>query len=377
MGVDVSVILPCRNEEKTIGKCIQQIKEIFRKEKINGEIIVSDSSSDNSAKIAKQQKVKLVKHDKKGYGVACMEAIRNSNGKYIIIGDADGTYDFSEIPLFIRKLEQGNELVIGSRLKGRIKSGAMPFLHRYIGNPLLSFLLNLFFHTKISDSNSGFRAIKKKSLISLELKTTGMEFASEMIIKAAKKGLKIAEVPITYSKRIGESKLKSFSDGWRHIRFMLMFSPTYLFFIPGFLLLLSGLVLSILMLFGTFITNGRDIGLYVALLGTLFSILGYQVINLGLYSKIYAIHTGFEKEDKLIDFIAEKFPLERGILTGAIIVIIGLISFIIFMMRLLKNIPIAKTSYPGILFGLTLFVIGIQTIFSVFFISIMLIEKKK
>ncbi len=362
MGVDVSVILPCRNEELTIGKCIQQIKYVFKKNKINGEIIVSDSSTDSSPDIARKHNVKLIKHDKKGYGIAILEGIKKAKGKHIIIGDADATYDFNEIPLLLKELEK-NDLVIGSRLKGNIKSGAMPFLHRYIGNPLLSFILNMFFRTKVSDAHSGFRAIRKNKLKKLDLKTTGMEFASEMIIKAAKNNLIISEVPISYYPRIGESKLNTFSDGWRHLRFMLMFSPTYLFFIPGSLLFMIGLFLLGLMLFGTFFIAGNDVGLYLAVLGSLLSILGYQIINLGLYSRIYATHTGFEKNDKLIDFIADKIPLERGILLGFIVLLIGL-----FNLRYLR--------YSNILFAITIFIIGIQTIFSVFFISMMVIEKR-
>ncbi len=363
MGVDVSVILPCRNEELTIGKCIQQIKYVFKKNKIKGEIIISDSSVDSSPDIAEEHNVKLIKHDKNGYGIAILEGIKKASGKNIIIGDADGTYDFSEIPLFLEKLKE-NDLVIGSRLKGDIKKGAMPFIHRYIGNPLLSFILNMFFRTKISDAHSGFRAIRKKSLEKLELKTTGMEFASEMIIKAAKNNLDISEVPISYYPRLGKSKLNSFSDGWRHLRFMLMFSPTYLFFIPGSLLFITGIIFLTFMLFGTFFIAGNDIGLYITALSSLLSILGYQIINLGLYSRIYATHTGFEKTDKLIDFIAEKIPLERGILLGFIILLIGLFN-------------LRKLEYANILFAITIFIIGIQTIFSVFFISMMVVEKRE
>ncbi len=366
MGVTVSVILPCRNEEKTIEKCIKQIKRVFKKENIDGEIIVSDSSSDNSALIAKKHNTVVIKHNEKGYGIAIRKGFEKAKGKYVVIGDADATYDFSELSLLLKKLKSGYDLVIGSRIKGTIKKGAMPWHHRYIGNPGLSFILNLFFSTKVSDTHSGLRVITKDSFEKLELKTTGMEFASEMIIKAAKNGLAISEVPITYYPRIGESKLRSFSDAWRHLRFMLMFSPTYLFFIPGFVLFFLGFLVLTLILFGSFIIRGVNINLYLALFGSFFSILGYQVINLGLYSKIYAIHTGFEKQDKLINYIAEKVPLEKGVLSGFLIV---LFSILLFLFK-----PNYDTS--TILFPLTLTVIGFQTFFSVFFISIMLVEKK-
>ncbi len=370
MGIEVSVILPCRNEEHTLEKCIRQIKEVLKKEKISSEIIVSDSSSDRSPEIAKKNKAVLVKHDKKGYGIAIMQGLKKAKGKYIVIGDADGTYDFSQIPLLLNKLKSGYDLVIGTRIKGNIEKGAMPWHHRYIGNPLLSFLLNIFFNTKVSDAHSGFRAIKKTSLKKLNLKTSGMEFASEMIIKAAKQDMKICEVPIKYMPRKGESKLKSFSDGWRHLRFMLMFSPNYLFFIPGALLFLLGFSLMSMLMFGTFIIKGNDAGPFISLAASFITVLGYQVISLGLYSKIYAIHTGFEKQDKLIDFIAEKIPLEKGILIGLSILLSSIFAFFAINKFIINKIVL-------MIFCLTIIIIGFQTIFSVFFVSIMLVEKSQ
>jgi glycosyltransferase involved in cell wall biosynthesis len=369
----VSVILPCRNEEKTIGRCIEQILDTFKDNKIKGEIIVSDSSTDSSSAIIKQYKkshnVIHIRHNKKGYGIACMEAVKKAKGFYLLIGDSDATYEFSQIPLFLDKLDDGYDLVIGSRMKGSIKKGAMPFMHRYIGNPVLSGILNLFFHTKISDTHSGFRAIKKEALDKLDLKTTGMEFASEMIIKAAKNNLRITEVPIDYYSRIGESKLKSFSDGWRHLRFMLMFSPTYLFFVPGLVLFFSGIAVMIAMLYGTLVIGGKDAGLYFSLVGALLSVIGYQIISLGLFSRIYVIHTGFEKDDKLINIIAEHIPLERGIILSLFLVITGILSFYILINSF-------KDNYRILFFSLLVMIIGIQTAFSVFFLSMMVIEKK-
>ena len=218
---ELSVILPCRNEEAALGSCITQIKKTIKRHNINAEIIVSDSSTDSSPKIAKQHKVKLIRHNKEGYGIACLEGFKHTKGKYIFIADADGSYDFNEIPKFLNQLKDGHDLIIGNRFKGKIEKKAMPFHHRYIGNPALSFILRIFFKTKVHDIHSGMRAISQKVLKKLNLKTTGMEFASEMIIQAAKKNIKIKEVPINYYRRLGTSKLKSFSDGWRHLKFML------------------------------------------------------------------------------------------------------------------------------------------------------------
>ena len=225
MGDFISVILPCRNEERTVGECIKKIRKVFSQKKIKGEIIVSDSSSDNSAAIARKMKVKVVKHDKEGYGYAYHEGFKVSKGDIIIIGDADGTYDFSEIPKLLAKAKN-NDLVIGSRLKGRVHKGAMPWLHRYIGNPILSFILRLLFGSKVSDTQSGFRLVRRDAWKMLDLKTQGMEFASEMIIRATKRKMRIAEVPINYyPRKIGsQSKLRTFRDGWKHLRFMILHS---------------------------------------------------------------------------------------------------------------------------------------------------------
>lgn len=220
----ITVILPCRNEEKTVGECIKKIQKVFSENKIKEEIIVSDSSSDNSAAIAKKMGVKVVKHDKEGYGYAYQAGIKHAKGNIIIIGDADNTYDFSEIPKLLSKA-QWNDIVIGSRIKGKIHKRAMPWLHRYIGNPLISFILRLLFGSKVSDTQSGFRLIKKEAWEKLNLQTTGMEFATEMIIRATKQGMKITEVPIKYyPRKIGsQSKLRTFKDGWKHLRFMFLY----------------------------------------------------------------------------------------------------------------------------------------------------------
>jgi len=218
----VSVVLPCLNEEATIGECIKNIKNMFKKEDINGEIIVSDNgSTDNSVKIAKSMDVKVVYQPLKGYGAALLKGIHEARGKFIVMGDSDATYDFLETPTLLKPLKKSYDFVIGTRFKGRIKKGAMPWAHRYIGNPLLSSLVNLFFKTNLSDVHCGFRAFTKEAFEKMNLKTTGMEFASEMVISALKNRLKIYEVPISYNKRKGMSKLKSFSDGWRHLRFMI------------------------------------------------------------------------------------------------------------------------------------------------------------
>src|SRR3989344_1191182 len=206
--IEVSVVLPCRNERETIGICIKKVKEIFKNNCIDGEIIVSDSSNDGSDEIAKSLGTKVIKHNKKGYGNAYLEGFKYANGKYIIIGDSDNTYDFLEIPKFLRYLKGGYDFVMGTRFRGTIKEESMSFLNKYIGNPVLTFIFSLFFNYELSDIHSGFRGFSKETLNKLKLKTTGMEFASEMLIKAVKLKLRIKEIPITYYPRKGKSKLK-------------------------------------------------------------------------------------------------------------------------------------------------------------------------
>lgn len=217
----ISIILPCRNEEESIGECIIDIKNVLNQHKIHGEIIVSDSSSDKSPEIAASLEARIIKHDMIGYGRAYLEGFKIASGKYLFLADADGTYNFSEIPKFLDFLISGHDMVIGNRLKGHIQAGAMPWLHRFVGTPFLSSIFHILYGNKIGDINCGMRAISRQSLDSLELKTTGMEFASEMIVKAVRKKLNIKELPIDYHKRKGESKLKTIPDGCRHLCFLL------------------------------------------------------------------------------------------------------------------------------------------------------------
>jgi len=221
---EISIILPCRNEEQALPFCLEQIKKVITKNNLSAEIIVSDSSTDKSPEIAIKENVVLLKHNKEGYGIAYLEAFKIAEGKYIFMADADASYDFNEIPNFIKQLDSGYDMVIGNRFAGKMHNKSMTFSRKYIGNPVLSFMLRLFFKTNIKDSQCGMRAIKREQMEKLNLQATGMEFASEMIIKALKNNLKIKELPIDYYPRKGESKLKPFRDAGRHIKFMFLYS---------------------------------------------------------------------------------------------------------------------------------------------------------
>ena len=376
--LEVSVVLPCLNEETTIGECIKNIKNIFKKENINGDIIVSDNgSTDDSVRIAKSLNVRIVHQKLRGYGAVCLKGIHEASGEFIVIGDSDATYNFLEIPELIKPLKKGYDFVIGTRFKGKIEKGAMPWAHRYIGNPFLSFIVNRFFKTNLSDVHCGFRAFTKEAFDKMNLKTIGMEFASEMVISAVKNRLKIYEVPISYNKRKGKSKLKSFSDGWRHLRFILMYSPTYLFLVPGLFLFLIGLVTIVLLKQGPLSISDFNIDIHFMLLGSLLTLLGYHIVSIGLYARTYAITIGFEKHDNLIDFIAKYISLERGMVIGLTVFLIGLFISLKILVNWIHGNFSSMDEVRNIIFSMTILIVGIQTIFSSFFLSMLLVEKDK
>jgi len=373
----ISVVLPCRNEEKAIGVCVKKIKTALKKEKIKQkdyEIIVSDSSIDKSPEIAKKLGAKVIKHNLVGYGNAYIQGLKHAKGDYIIMGDADNTYDFLQIPEFIKQLDKGYDLIIGSRLLGKIEKGAMPFSHRRFGTPIMNLLLRIFFKKKVSDCNSGFRAIKKQALDKLNLKTRGMEFASEMVMKAAKHNLKIKEIPITYSKRIGDSKLDTLNDGWKHLRFMLLYSPNYVFLIPGILLTILGFLIMVLILTNHLTLFGIAFQTHPMFIGNILVVLGYQLILTGIFAKIYS-HNHLNEKDEALERLYHFFNLEKSILAGAVFLLIGFFIYLnILIVWLSKNFGELTTINLSI-FALTFVIIGIQTIFSGFFFSILGIKE--
>ena len=374
---EVSVVMPCLNEEETIGECIKKAMSAFREHDIDGEVVVSDNgSTDDSEKIATSLGARVVHQKKKGYGNAYHKGINEARGKYIVIGDSDDTYDFSELHKFIQPLREGYELVMGTRLKGEILPGAMPWLHQYIGNPFLSWFLNLLFHTGISDSHCGMRAFTQEAWEKMHLKTTGMEFASEMVINSSKAGLKVTEVPIVYYPRKGDSKLHSFRDGWRHMRFMLMYSPTHLFLAPGGIIMAIGLLLLLLLLGGPITVLGHPLDIHFNVLGGILTLLGFQIINLGIYAKSISYSKHILVKDKFIEKLYRTFTLERGIILGLVIFLIG---FAINLFILITWIgsgfgPLHRVREA--LLGLILIVIGIQTIFSSFLLSMLRVETR-
>jgi len=372
----VSVVMPCLNEERTVGFCIKRAKETLKKNKISGEIIVGDNgSTDNSVKLAKKAGATVVIENRKGYGSVYLAGIKAAKGDWLVIGDSDGTYDFGNIPKLVKPLNNGFDLVVSSRLKGRIKKDAMPFLNRYFGTPFLNFFLRLFFQIKISDSQSGMRAFTRQAFEKLRLKTLGMEFASEMLVRASQEGLKITEVPISYSSRLVPTKLSRFRDAWRHLRFMLLFAPTWLFLFPGGLMLSLGLVGELLIFAGEVWLFGHGLDVHSMILASLMTLLGYQIIMLGIYAKVFSYVIGLEKGGSIITTTLRYFKLEKGIILGFLTSFVGLlIGLIYFINWVREGFGYLWAIKPAIL-SMTLLVLGIQIVFSSFFLSILDIKR--
>lgn len=375
--IEVSVVLPCLNEEKAIGVCIRKIKEVFSREGFSGEIVVADNGSiDRSAEIAAQEGAVVVLEPQRGYGAAYLRGLKEARGKYIVIGDSDNSYDFYDIPKFLKSLEAGYDFVMGSRFKGRIRRGAMSFSHRYIGNPILSFMTRLFFHTRLSDIHCGMRAFTEEAYRKMRLRTLGMEFATEMVVSALRHNLRINEIPIDYHSRKGESKLMPLADAWRHIRFMLLYCPVWLYFIPGAVGFGLGMLALMLLLSGPFLFLGRHWDIHLMIFASVISILSYQMLHLGVYAHTFAIKQGFLKYDAFTLFFKRHFNLEKAIFIGGAIFLSGFaVTLLIFIEWFSLSFGPLHKIRESIL-AMTLLVIGLQTVFSSFFISLLFLERK-
>ena len=289
MRPQVSVIIPCLNEEEAVGKVVDQASEGIRRSGRAGEVIVVDNgSTDGSGEVAAAHGAIVVSEPRRGYGSAYLAGLDAARGEYLVMGDADDTYPLDELAGFVDRLESGDDLVIGSRFKGTIHGDAMPFLNRFVGNPVLTGMLNVLFGVKVSDAHCGMRAVRRDALPVLDLHSTGMEFASEMVFKAYRRGLTVSEVPIDYYPRVGESKLNRFGDAWRHVRFMLLYSPSWLYLVPGGLLLLLGLVGMVALAAGPVDILGHTWQIHTMLGFVAMTLIGAQVIQLGVFARTYA-----------------------------------------------------------------------------------------
>ena len=365
----VSVVIPCLNEEENIEQVVRVAREVLEREGIPGEVVVADNASnDRSAELASAAGARVVYEPRRGYGSAYLAGFAVARGRYIVMADADLTYDFNDIPRFLQELESGAELVMGDRMDN-IQPGAMPWLHRYVGNPMLSGTLNFFFKTGVRDAHCGMRALRRDVLPRLDLRTPGMEFASEMVIRASKEGLEIREFPIHYHPRGGDSKLSSFRDGWRHLRFLLVHSPTHLFIVPGLVMAALG-ALAALTVLTQIDLFGRTWDLHAMIAGSLFMIVGTQVLALGLCAHAYGTYFMGEK-DPWFDRMRARFRLEHGLMLGGALAAVGCVLAAVIVGIWIHRGFGALSEERLATLAATLMIVGIQIFFSSFLLSIL------
>jgi glycosyltransferase involved in cell wall biosynthesis len=370
----VSVVIPCLNEAENIEACVRAAREALDEMQVLGEVVVADNDSDDeSALLAERAGARVIVERRRGYGSAYLAGLADSRGRYIVMADADLTYDFDEIPRFVAALEDGAEMVIGDRMKN-IHPGAMPWLHRYVGNPILTGLLNLFFRTGVNDAHCGMRALRRDVLPRLDLRTTGMEFASEMVIRAAKEQLRIAEFPIEYHPRGGESKLSSFRDGWRHLRYLLLHSPNHLFIVPGAVLAGFGTLIIVVVETGLNLF-GRAWGVHAIIGGALLMIVGTQVLALGLCAHAYGTYFMGER-DPWFDRMRARFRLEHGLLLGGAFTLVGVALGAVIVATWIAHGFGSLADERLAVIAASLVIVGIQIFFSSFLLSILGLRRR-
>jgi len=368
---EISVIIPCLDEEEAVGKVVDQAFEGIRRSGRTGEVIVVDNgSSDASPQIARAHGAIVVSETRRGYGSAYLAGLDVARGDYLVMGDADDTYPLDELGTFVDGLEAGTDLVIGSRFKGTIHGDAMPFLNRFVGNPVLTGMLNVMFGVRVSDAHCGMRALRRDALPKLDLHSTGMEFASEMVFKAYRRGLAVSEVPIDYYPRVGESKLNRFGDAWRHVRFMLLYSPSWLYLGPGGLLLLLGLGGMVLLASGPIDILGRTWQIHTMLGFVAMTLIGAQVIQLGVFARTYA-RVRIGERDVLLERLGKGMTLEHGLVAGGLLILFAFLGLAWVAIEWAQNgFGALGRAYETALL-VTALGLGIQIVFSAFFLALL------
>jgi len=380
-AIEVSIVMPCLNEAETLATCIQKARRAIEKNGLAAEIIVADNgSTDGSQRVATELDVRVVEVARKGYGSALIGGIDAARGEYVIMGDADDSYDFTAIGPLVDRLRDGYDLVMGNRFAGGIKEGAMVWSHRWIGNPVLTAISRLFFHTPVGDMHCGLRGFRKDAYQKLHLQATGMEFASEMVIKASLQRMKITEVPVTLSPdgRSRPPHLRTWRDGWRHLRFMLLFSPRWLFLYPGLALLVGGLVVSALLVVGPLRIGGVRLDINTLLVAGFVALLGYQLVLFAVFTKMFAIREGFHPPHPVLQALLRYITLEVGLLAGALMALGGLVALVLAVASW-QSVGFGNlnpsTTMREVIPAVVLLALGTQTIFASFFISILAIER--
>lgn len=382
---EVSVVMPCLNEAETVATCIRKAQRALDTSGLDGEVIVADNgSSDGSAEIARACGARVVPVAERGYGAAIMGGVGAARGRYVVVGDSDDSYDFGQLVSFVEKLREGYDLVMGCRLprgRGEIRPGAMPWTHRWIGTPGLTAIGRLFFRAPVSDFNCGLRAFRRDAFERLDLRMTGMEFASEMIVRATLHELRIAEIPITLH-RAGRSRrphLRPWRDGWRHLRFMLLFSPRWLFLVPGVALFLLGLAAGGLLLRGPVGIGRVYFDTNTLLVSAMAVLVGFKLVAFGLFANAYATAAGLLPESRWLSRVLRAVTLEAGIVVGLAITLSGLALLVTGLLYWQRH-DFGILSYPASLRlmipGVTGLTLGAEVVFSSFFLGVLRLPRR-
>ena len=379
--IEVSIVMPCLDEEESLAQCIEMAQAGLARAGARGEVVIADNgSTDGSQEIARGLGARVVDVPEKGYGAALMGGFEAARGRYVVMGDADGSYDFGHIEQFLERLRGGDDLVMGNRFRGGIEEGAMPFLHRYLGNPVLSFLGRLFFPSSIGDFHCGLRAFRREIVPTLELQSPGMEFASEMVVKATINGLRISEVPTRLSPdlRSRDPHLRTWRDGWRHLRFLLLFSPRWLFFYPGLVLMALGIAIEIALLPGTIEAFGTGFDVHTMVYASAMTVVGYQAILFAVFARVYAMTEGFLPAQPWLSRLMRRVSLETGLLVGALLTLAG-IALAIVALAIWGGGGFDELEYRDtlriVIPSSTLLMLGVQTILGGFFLSVLGIRR--
>jgi glycosyltransferase involved in cell wall biosynthesis len=377
--VEVSVVIPCLNEANSLGYCVDKAVTAFRNAGLSGEVVVADNgSTDGSIQIAEEHGARVVHVTERGYGAALRMGIATARGPFIIMGDADDSYDFTDVPRFVEKLRQGYDVVMGNRFHGGIRPGAMPRLHQYFGNPGLTALLNLFFHVGIGDSYCGMRGFTRTLYDRLDVRSSGMEFALEMIIKSAQIGARITEIPIVLwpDKRGRAPHLRSFRDGWRSLRFMLLYAPNWLFLLPGASLIIVGLALVCWLLPGPRpISPSVTLDLHTMIFGVIFTLLGAQILSIGAFAKVFSYAERFDKHSFSLRRILKRIKLEFGLLLGGGLFLAGFAGCAWVTWQWAASGFGELHEVRQVLFWSMWLFLGLQIIFASFFLSMLGISR--
>jgi glycosyltransferase involved in cell wall biosynthesis len=378
-AMDVSVVIPCLNEVNSLAFCIDKAMAAFSKAGLRGEVVVADNgSSDGSIELAEAHGAQVVRVAERGYGAALKAGIAASRGTFIVMGDADDSYDFGDVPRFVEQLRQGADLVMGNRFRGGIRPGAMPPLHRYFGNPGLTWLLNLFFRAGVGDSYCGMRGFTRAVYDRLNVRSSGMEFALEFIIKATQIGARISEIPIVLwpDKRGRPPHLRSFRDGWRSLRFMLLYAPNWLFLVPGGFLIAVGLTLVFWLLPGPRrVASGVTLDLHTMIFGVIFTLLGAQILSIGAFAKVFSYAERFDRGGISLKRVLKRVTLEMGLLLGGFVFLAGLAGcgWITWQWAASSFGPLYQTRW--VLFWSMWLFLGLQIMFASFFLSMLGISR--